>query len=57
LAERRRARKTRRLFRGDGGCCARPAGGAACADSAPHPMATKLSVNGMPGIFNAPVCM
>jgi dihydroorotase len=34
----------------------RPAA-AACADSAPHPVATKLSVNGMPGIFNAPVCM
>ena len=24
-------------------------------DSAPHPMAKKLSVNGIPGIFNAPV--
>jgi dihydroorotase len=26
-------------------------------DSAPHPMAKKLSVNGIPGIFNAPVCL
>ena len=24
---------------------------------APHPMAKKLSVNGIPGIFNAPVCL
>jgi dihydroorotase len=26
-------------------------------DSAPHPIASKLSVNGIPGIFNAPVAM
>jgi dihydroorotase len=26
-------------------------------DSAPHPVAKKLSVNGIPGIYNAPVCM
>jgi dihydroorotase len=26
-------------------------------DSAPHPVAKKLSVNGIPGIFNAPVCL
>jgi dihydroorotase len=26
-------------------------------DSAPHPVAKKLSVNGIPGIFNAPVAM
>jgi dihydroorotase len=26
-------------------------------DSAPHPYAKKVSVNGIPGIFNAPVCM
>jgi dihydroorotase len=26
-------------------------------DSAPHPVARKLSVNGIPGIFNAPVAM
>ena len=36
-------------------------GGEACyflgTDSAPHPIAKKLSVNGIPGIFNAPVCM
>jgi dihydroorotase len=36
-------------------------GGEACfflgTDSAPHPVARKLSVNGIPGIFNAPVCL
>jgi dihydroorotase len=26
-------------------------------DSAPHPIAKKLSVNGIPGIFNAPVAV
>src|SRR5262249_29864083 len=26
-------------------------------DSAPHPVARKLAVNGIPGIFNAPVAM
>jgi dihydroorotase len=26
-------------------------------DSAPHPVARKLSVNGIPGVFNAPVAM
>jgi dihydroorotase len=36
-------------------------GGEACyflgTDSAPHPIARKLSVNGIPGVFNAPVAM
>ena len=36
-------------------------GGEACyflgTDSAPHPVARKLSVNGIPGVFNAPVAM
>ncbi len=35
--------------------------GAACyflgTDSAPHPVASKLSVNGIPGLFNAPVAI
>jgi dihydroorotase len=35
--------------------------GAACyflgTDSAPHPIASKLSVNGIPGLFNAPVAI
>jgi dihydroorotase len=35
--------------------------GAACyflgTDSAPHPVARKLSVNGIPGLFNAPVAI
>jgi dihydroorotase len=26
-------------------------------DSAPHPVAKKLAFNGIPGIFNAPVCL
>jgi len=26
-------------------------------DSAPHPVIKKLTLNGIPGIFNAPVCM
>ena len=36
-------------------------GGESCyflgTDSAPHPVSKKLSLNGIPGIFNAPVCM
>ena len=36
-------------------------GGEACyflgTNSAPHPVKKKLSTNGIPGIYNAPVCM